>query len=111
MKIGSLGGRTRRVERFPGQATQRYRAPLNREFPGANARHVEQVVHNPRLLFRVAQGNVERLALHRGIVGVRAPDLEPPDHRSKRSAQFVRQRGEEEVVASLRVLERGILGF
>src|SRR5688572_28763337 len=74
------------------------------ELAGNDSRYVQEIINQLKLDVRVALDNGERVAEPVSIEGSVVQDARPAEDRIQRRPQFVRQRGEKQVLGFVRAL-------
>ena len=107
LEAGAVRRRAEHRGGLAGEPAEVDRREARRDAPGLEAREVQQRVDEPQQPQRAAVGDVDPLALGRGIrVGVGERVAERAEHQRQRRAELVRDVGEE---LGLRAVERGQL--
>ena len=88
------------VDRRVHDALQGHGAPLEPDLPAGDPRNVQEIVHEPRQVLRLAADDLPRLRDQPGIVV--PEELDCMQDRGERIAQLVREHREELVLAAVR---------
>ena len=99
-----IGRRANRLDCTPHQIEQPHRPRFEPELAADRPRHVEQVVHQPRLCARIAIDGLDRHLAPALIEVARRQHVRPALNRGQRRAQLMRHRHEELILQRARGL-------